>query len=307
MEKRPKIAVLMSSYNGEKFIKEQIDSILSQKDVDVTLFIRDDGSTDKTIEIIGTYLNNNNVKLITDGRNLRPGLSFLTLLSEVVKKEQIFDYYAFSDQDDIWLEEKLIAAVKMINGYDNPTLYCSNQIIYENNMNTGVRFLREPVINLLKCVSVNEMYGCTMVFNRKLAEIVETTRYPSEYFLIKRNHDAWILLLALIKGHIIYDNNAYMFYRIHNNNVVGLNKLTIYGRLYRFMKKGVKNLRKTSCNDLLESFPHLDFKDRCHIEKMANYQNNIKDRISLLKDYRYCKCERESVWAFWTKVIINYI
>ena len=303
----PKVAVLMSSYNGEMFIKEQIDSILCQKNVDVTLYIRDDGSTDNTIEIIRGYLNDKRVRLFVDGRNLRPGRSFLTLLSKVVCEEPIYDYYSFSDQDDVWLEEKLDTAIKSINDTENPILYCSNQLIFRNGNIEGLKFKEQPELNLMRCVSINEFYGCTMVFNRKLAELIDSTKKPSEYFLLKRNHDAWVLLLALINGKVIYDNNSCIKYRIHSHNAVGLNNLTIAQRINRFLNNGVKNLRKTTCADLLNAFPDLNFDDRRYVENMANYQKSLKTRLLLLKDCKACKCTNESVWAFRVKVAINYI
>lgn len=303
----PRVAVLMSSYNGELYIKEQIDSILHQKNVEVSLFIRDDGSTDNTLEIIKSYLNDKRVKLFVDGRNLRPGLSFLTLLSKVISEEPVYEYYSFADQDDVWLEEKLDAAVKSINDADKPILYCSNQIIFHDGKQEGCKFLKQPKISLMRSVSVNDFYGCTMVFNRKMGELVDSTKKPSDYFLLKRNHDAWFMLLALIKGEVIYDNNAYIKYRIHNHNTVGLNKMTFVQRLNRFLKNGVRNLRKTTCEDLLNAFPELFFDDRQHIENMANYQKSLKARLLLLKDYKMCKCTNERALVFWYKVLINYI
>lgn len=303
----PKVAVLMSSYNGEMFIKEQIDSILCQKNVDVTLYIRDDGSTDNTIEIIRSYLNDKRVRLFVDGRNLRPGLSFLTLLSKVISEEPIYEYYSFADQDDIWLEEKLNAAIKSIKETEKPTLYCSNQIIFRNGEQEGLKIKGQPEISLMHSVSLNDFSGCTMVLNRALAGLVHSTKPPSKYFLLKRYHDSWIVLLALIKGELIYDNNAYIKYRIHSHNAAGLNNMTFVQRLKRFFKNGVKNLRKTTCEDLLNAFPELNFGDRRHIENMANYQKSLTTRFLLIRDCMACKCANESVVAFCLKVILNYV
>ena len=96
------VAVLMSTYNGEKYIRDQIDSILSQIKVNVTLFIRDDGSTDSTVKIITQYTEKySNIKFWV-GENIGVGNSFMQLLYSLTDE---FDYYAFSDQDDIWLNE----------------------------------------------------------------------------------------------------------------------------------------------------------------------------------------------------------
>ena len=118
-----KVQVIMSSYNGEKFIKKQIDSILNQQNVEVSLLIRDDGSKDGTIEILRDYENRGLIKVIY-GKNIGPTASFLKLIDECDNA----DYYSFSDQDDVWLEDKLSTAVKILEENSvnkRPLLYCS--------------------------------------------------------------------------------------------------------------------------------------------------------------------------------------
>lgn len=100
------VQVVMSTYNGEKYLKEQIDSILSQEGVDVRLYIRDDGSSDRTTDILASYQEHKNVK-IEKGNNLGFAKSFLTALDECDEA----DYYAFSDQDDVWEKDKLSTAM----------------------------------------------------------------------------------------------------------------------------------------------------------------------------------------------------
>ena len=125
-----KVAVLMSTYNGEKYLREQIDSILAQEGVDVTLYIRDDGSSDSTIEIINEYLTKTNRIKFYIGENIGVGNSFMQLVYDCPED---YDYYAFSDQDDIWLTEKMQVAVDSLKEYSNPFLYCSNQILVDKN------------------------------------------------------------------------------------------------------------------------------------------------------------------------------
>ena len=78
----PVVAVLMSTYNGEKYIREQLDSIFNQKGVDVRLFVRDDGSTDDTVSIVKEYIKKHPVEIIADGENVRPGESFMRLVQK---------------------------------------------------------------------------------------------------------------------------------------------------------------------------------------------------------------------------------
>ena len=99
-----KVAILLATYNGEKYLREQIDSILKQNGVDLTLYVRDDGSTDGTIDLLKEYVVNTKAVKLDIGKNLGVGNSFMQLLYDCPND---FDFYAFSDQDDIWDENKL--------------------------------------------------------------------------------------------------------------------------------------------------------------------------------------------------------
>ena len=125
---KPTVAVLMSTYNGEKFLEEQLDSIFSQTGVNVKLYVRDDGSTDCTLHIIDQYAERFPIVKLADNENLGPGFSFMRLLYQYAFEPEI-DFFAFADQDDIWLENKLWIGVEAINnsGFTGPVLYSSNQ------------------------------------------------------------------------------------------------------------------------------------------------------------------------------------
>ena len=124
------ITVYMSTYNGEKFIREQIESIIYQKDVELYLVIRDDGSTDSTLDIIQEYsLKYPNI-FVYAGENLGYANSFLTVL----KEKGGTDYYAFADQDDIWEEDKLICGINKIKNKNNKyKLYLGRKRYVKNN------------------------------------------------------------------------------------------------------------------------------------------------------------------------------
>ena len=108
-----RVAVLMSTYNGEKYLNEQIDSILSQSgNFELSLLVRDDGSTDETINILNKYQNLGKLKWYS-GKNLGPGKSFIDLLY----KTHGYDYYAFSDQDDVWMTGKIAMRNMLIRIY----------------------------------------------------------------------------------------------------------------------------------------------------------------------------------------------
>ena len=104
------VTVAMSTYNGERYLREQIDSILNQKNVDIVLFVRDDGSKDATLDILGEYSAKYDNVLFSAGNNLGIGKSFY----EALRLAPESDYYAFSDQDDVWLQDKVASGVKAL-------------------------------------------------------------------------------------------------------------------------------------------------------------------------------------------------
>ena len=127
-----KVAVLLSTYNGEKYVGAQLHSILTQNYKNLVVVVRDDGSKDKTVKIVKEYMeNNDNIKLV-EGKNL----GFIKSFFELLKLEQA-DYYAFADQDDIWFPNKISLAVESLNKLDDsvPNMAFSNSDYYDVNMN----------------------------------------------------------------------------------------------------------------------------------------------------------------------------
>ena len=217
-----KVAVLMSAYNGEKYIREQIDSVLAQKDVDLTLYIRNDGSKDKTSEILKEYSKLPNVTVF-DEENTGVGISFMRLVYNV---PDTFDYYCFCDQDDIWLPDKIISGIDMIEGSDIPMLYTSNQeLVDSEGKSYDMRYKEIPPFSYKQLVCANRLAGCTFVWNNRLQkELCAPGHRPDESFFKIRIHDVWVMLVASLKGKIVYDSNSHIHYRIHAANVVGTNE-----------------------------------------------------------------------------------
>lgn len=304
----PSVAVLMSTYNGGKFIREQLDSILSQKNVNMTLYIRDDGSSDDTVEIIREYMKSNaSIHFMNDNKNLRPGASFMKLLMSVVRKEEKYDFYAFADQDDIWLEDKLSAAAVKIGETEKPVLYCSNQYIYKSGKNEGIRFHENPDLTVVGHITNNEIYGCTMVMNYALVKLLSDIKMPTKKYLDLRCHDSWVLHVAMIAGEVVYDENAYILYRIHENNTIGIVNRSLGERMKRFFKGVTKNNRQECAEMLLDNFPDTEFPERKYLEEFAYYRKSLKKRFGLIADRKICKGKKERTLFFVIKVIFGYV
>lgn len=212
-----KIIVVMSTYNGENYIETQIESILHQVNVSVCLIVRDDGSTDKTKDILEKYQTCN--KLIWySGDNLKPARSFLDLLKYVENNFESteYDYIAFADQDDIWNCNKLCTATNHLDdGYD--LYFCSMEAFCDEKpeLNTIVRGV---ALKKGEILFRNSVAGCTMVFNKKVLHSINL--YTPSYIEM---HDSWIMRVCSILEYKMYaDSLVLMKYRIHEKNVCGV-------------------------------------------------------------------------------------
>jgi glycosyltransferase involved in cell wall biosynthesis len=227
--RRLKIQILMSTYNGEKYLPEQMDSLLSQslcksKDMEVTIRIRDDGSTDKTCHILQEYAEKYPQIQYKKEKNTGVIESFFRLMDD---SDRDADFLAFCDQDDVWMPEKLERALDKIQEKsgdkteEKPILYCGRPLHVDENLNpvdtvwqTGK--LRPSFGNALV---ENICIGCTAVINRPLADLL---RLEHPEFTIM--HDRWIYLLASCFGEVIYDEKPHIKYRQHGDNTVGMKR-----------------------------------------------------------------------------------
>lgn len=281
--KMRKVNVLLSTYNGERYIKHLIESVLAQKDVEVTLSVRDDSSSDRTIDIIKGF-HDPRIKLYIGRRNLGPAKSFLSLLRHC----ESADYYAYCDQDDIWYPHKIITAIgELEKSSIKPALFMSTydvvdkdlNIIEKRNMDFGNPFRIETTL-MYRCPS-----GCVMVFNDNLRKVLVKTR-PKNL----RMHDFWTLLVALgIHADVYTKDIPLLKYRIHGDNTVGLSQGLI-DRIRRFYKSITQKSheRYLQAKSMYECCYDL-FDDETNdlLMKIVNYRKGIANRFKLAFDNRF--------------------
>ncbi|MGT2770555.1 putative glycosyltransferase EpsE [Streptococcus intermedius] len=300
------IAVLMSTYNGEKYLKAQLDSIFNQTSQNIVLFIRDDGSCDSTLEIIKSY--NNKIVLLENNENLGVGSSFMETL---YKAGLDFDYYAFCDQDDIWLVNKIEKAVLELEKFPLPTLYCSNQTLVDKELNNlGLRHKKTIDTSYLQILTSNQITGCTMVWNNQLQKLlVSKDRRPSKELLEVRIHDVWVSMVASIAGSIVYDSNSYILYRQHENNVVGVKKRNLI--LNWVQKLGDSSKRKGRsrlATEILNNYRQFINDDiAAELELLSTYQNSFRKKILLLQNKKIFSLTTEPKWSVFVKILFNLI
>lgn len=278
----------MSSYNGEKYIEEQMDSLLRQKDVDVRILVRDDGSKDRTLEILEGYAQRNpNVRYFKGSKNLGPAKSFLELMTHYPEYPDCY-FYAFCDQDDVWDDDKIICAVNMLKKEEQklPLLYYSNLRIVDQDLNfcrnshTGAHVSPNRFTALMQ----NHATGCTVVYNRTAMELV-VNHMPEDVTM----HDSWTYRVCSVFGKTIYDPEPHISYRQHGGNVVGTYQKRLSYKVYvkqfkRLFRKDFQprfNSVKTFY-DLYGDMVDPEIKEK--LIEVVEYKESIPKTLKLLFD-----------------------
>lgn len=233
-----KILVVLASYNGEKYIKEQIESILIQEGVNLKVDIKvfDDVSIDNTVKIIESFGLDKRIELI---KNVLPTGSAASNFFSAIKllKDEVlnqYDYIAFSDQDDIWLLNKLKTAAEMLKK-DRTNLYMSNLILWDEKSNMKSIIYKSHPQTAYDYLFEGGSAGCTYVFTNNFCIDLKRALEKVDYSLWKFfSHDWFVYFFARINNYgVSMDSNAYILYRIHEHNVHG--QLNI---------KSISNLKK---------------------------------------------------------------
>ena len=236
MKGQPDISIVLAVYNGEKFLREQIDSILRQKDVIIReLIIVNDCSIDGSMDILIEYKNQYSfIKLLDNPTNMGPVGSFIKGAQQVTAT-----YTAFADQDDIWLDNKLSLSVQLMKEIDNENkpavVFTDLQLISENGKDMGSSFWElykiKPAENdFFTVLFGNIITGCTMLINRPMLD--EFIIMP----LTVEMHDHWIALVGFSIGKVSYSPAKTILYRAHGNSVTNKDKVTLNKTIANFLE-----------------------------------------------------------------------
>ena len=220
----PRVAILLSTYNGERYLRAQLDSLLAQSHDNWTLYWRDDGSVDASVAILEDFAGiagqGRCIHIAGAPERLRPTASFLTLLRSVLGSLGEDDMVAFADQDDVWLPEKLARGIAALREQprDIPALYCARQMLVDAELRElGVSHGITGPTEFPAALTQNVTTGCTVMLNRAATALVADSE-PSTATL----HDWWCYLL--ITGHggvLVHDDTPVVLYRQHAANTVG--------------------------------------------------------------------------------------
>ncbi|AUW96207.1 glycosyltransferase family 2 protein [Streptococcus pluranimalium] len=287
-----KVNIVMSTYNGEKYLADQIKSIQSQTFEDWQLLIRDDGSSDNTPSIIRDMAKKDDrIHFINDGQNENYGVikSFYHLV-----KYDSADYYFFSDQDDVWLPEKIEVTLKRAQSETSakPLLVYTDLKV----VNEDLAVLQESMIKsqshhanteLVQELTENTVTGGTMMINKALADKWQV--YDNLLM-----HDWYLALLAASLGKLIYIDQATQLYRQHEANVLGartwskraknwLKPNTLISKYWWLIKSSQNQAEKLLAQEMSESSTQMV---KAYVYLM---DNNWLDRWRLLREYKFKK------------------
>lgn len=219
---KAKIAVLLCTYNGEKHIEEQLESIALQDHQDIDIYVSDDGSTDNTATLLDKYKKGWSKGTFTVRSGPQKGFAN-NFLSLVCDENIEADFFAYCDQDDIWEKDKLSRAIRSLVSFENTiaALYCSRTtIVTEAGETTGklsCLFTRKPSFQNALVQSLAG--GNTMLFNRQTKQLISRVGIHEIV-----SHDWWTYMLVTgVGGKVIYDTHPTVRYRQHENNEIGAN------------------------------------------------------------------------------------
>ncbi|MEY8197768.1 MAG: glycosyltransferase family 2 protein, partial [Colwellia sp.] len=285
-----KINVLLSHYNGSKFLRQQLQSIFNQNNVEVTLNIRDDGSTDS---LSLKELNNLDVEPsinFSRGKNVGVVSSFFQLLAD---SDSCCEYFSFCDQDDVWVEGKLNRAVNELSKIESkePAIYFSSvEFVDENLQRLGVS--RHPKqLSFNNALVENVAYGCTLVMNKAARNLI-LKHVPKNATM----HDSWVYLVVSAFGRVIYDPAPSVQYRQHGGNVVGGQSNLFTSQIEKIMPF-IMRLRedKIRLSDQVEEFLGV-YGSALGQPKYALANNFVSSKSSFLKRIKFVlsgECRRE--------------
>ena len=303
-----KVDILLATYNGEKYLAELIESIIKQSHNNWLLLIRDDGSKDKTMDIINGYCKKypDKINLVKDlDRNIGVVKNFSRLINYSKS-----NYIMFSDQDDIWLPDKIKLCLEKISTeetkhrQDFPLLVHTDLKVVDENLNV----ISESFWNFKKldpekgskigtALCHNVVTGCTVMFNKALKDNIKDI--PEKTIM----HDWWLNLLAISLGKVLYINTPTILYRQHSNNTLGAGiDSSIKNNLMKLsntdlIKKYIAKMRKINLDSqlqakiILEMYKDRIDKDKRHvIEEYSNLANNsfFKRKLTI-KKYNFSK------------------
>jgi len=296
METGKRVQILLSTYNGEKYLREQLDSYLAMEDFDqCAVLIRDDGSTDHTCEILSEYAEREKFQIVY-GENLGWIGSYQWLIQH---SDPMCRYFAFSDQDDIWLPDKMKKALALLDNCPpgQMALFASRSCVTDENLKPlGESIAPVRGVSYYNAMVQNVLPGHTQVFNCVLRDSIVQYGFAQAVGV-----DWWIYLLGSALGTVAFEPSCTVLHRQHGNNTVGY-QLGFWGSLrkkLRYIRQGKGN----SISFQIQSFYLFYYEQmpeeyRQETERYLEGLKSLPARLRYLTSCRVYRQEWQDDWKF---------
>lgn len=273
---KDRVNVLLPTYNGARYLREQLQSIEIQTLPVARITFRDDGSTDGSDALVREWAAGRpNVRWL-QGPRLGAANSFFTLLDSCGDE---CDYFAFADQDDVWFPDKIERAVFCLGcrGTEEPAMYCSRAEYVDESLG-HIGYSRIPKkVDFMNALVENIVIGCTVVLNRSARNLLRR-RLPQKALM----HDWWCYLVLSGLGEIVFDERPGIKYRQHAGNVVGGTSSRI-----ELVRRGIARFVKSSPGAKPLSDQAIEFRE-CFADSLTQQKRRAIDRFLTV---------RENLWA----------
>ncbi|SFM98665.1 glycosyltransferase family 2 protein [Methylobacterium pseudosasicola] len=290
----PSISIAMATYNGERYIEDQLNSIVEQSLAPDELVVRDDGSTDRTIMLLEKFASYSPfpVKILTSNKRLGYAENFLAIGAACRG-----DYIMFSDQDDVWLPNKIRMGLEAIVG-DDSLISIHTSVIVDDKLNKisigrqgihSTKFFNKGDLN-----PHENGWGHQMMFDRRLLQLIDPSIRPKGQNGRPLSHDIWIYSLAATLGRVSHINQPLCLYRQHNNNADGAGQQDLIRKFWSFFEVPIYRYeyRREFCKSMAEICSNtadvtteLSMKKNLE-EASVIYQSRLKSNEARLRLYR---------------------
>nr|WP_300565670.1 glycosyltransferase [uncultured Acetatifactor sp.] len=298
------VIVIMSTYNGSSNVCRQLDSIFRQKGVEISVVIRDDNSKDDTVEVLKKYAKatGKKIKVIT-GINEGYAKSFW----DALRMSGEADYYAFSDQDDVWKDDKLIKSITPIeeSAFVGPKLaYCRMQRSDKklNRLDEQVRVLRPTQLSKKICLTQTYNYGAATIFNGEARELI-CRCWPDRGDV---PHDLWAGLLCYWFGEVFYVDEELYYWIRYESSVTGEGTKKS-GKLYRLKESLRKKSYPNVAKYILDYYSELVLDaDRSFLNDILNYKDESRSKSRLLFDKEFRRSNLSGTFILKMGILLNW-
>lgn len=274
-----KICVLLTTYNPNRYLLEQLDSIFTQKGVECKVIIRDDASPRK--EYLYMARDRYNVCIIEGEKNVGVANNIRELLRYAYEHEKDYDYFSYGDQDDVWMPDKLATAISALETLDDslPCLYYSNLLVTDENLTPSHELFRRNVVcnTCRQSLAQVFLFACTSVFNYQMIAAIRNMDFQQIGF------DSCLYYFGIWKGNAYFDDIPHIFYRQHGNNLSGVKKKGINYILEK-MKSNTKHREKDfqqNAKFIMKYFDIPETHQEYKILKLVAEYSNIFDRMKI--------------------------